>query len=216
MCFPPPAFLFHEPSIDCITINGMESGSTQDAPLKATANWARGMSSSMIRTYWEAQNEMINMSSTDSCPAKVAKHTSEPVKEAGSLATNMLVVVGSVDNLSNNFVACSTISSCFTLPEAVMTWKHAEVASSSSSGGRYTKWNRCITVTNYGYHVYHSRSCIMSCNVLLQVLFGDWPHVICRAQDWSPKRCILKCSCMEMIKYNLFRLTLDLNIIEIE
>jgi hypothetical protein len=38
MCFPPPAFLFHEPSIDCITINATESGSTQDAPLKATAN----------------------------------------------------------------------------------------------------------------------------------------------------------------------------------
>lgn len=38
MCFPPPALLFHEPSIDCITINATESGSTHDAPLKATAN----------------------------------------------------------------------------------------------------------------------------------------------------------------------------------
>jgi hypothetical protein len=62
-----------------------------------------------------------SMSSTDRCPLKIAKHTSEPVKEAGSFATNMLVVVGSVDNLLNNFVACSTMSSCLTLPEAVMT-----------------------------------------------------------------------------------------------
>jgi hypothetical protein len=38
MCFPPPALLFHEPSIDCITISATESGSTHDAPLKATAN----------------------------------------------------------------------------------------------------------------------------------------------------------------------------------
>jgi hypothetical protein len=52
---------------------------------------------------------------------KIAEPTSEPVKEAGSLATNMFVVVGSVDSLLNNFFACSTMSSCLTLPAAVIT-----------------------------------------------------------------------------------------------
>jgi len=58
---------------------------------------------------------------TDKYRAKMAKHTSEPVKEAGFLATNMLVVVGSVDSLLNNLFACCTMSSCLTLPAAVIT-----------------------------------------------------------------------------------------------
>nr|GMD49865.1 40S ribosomal protein S19-1 [Ipomoea batatas] len=68
MCFPPPAPLFHDPNMDCITIRATESGSVQDAPSKATANWANGM------------------------------HTSEPVKTEGPLAINCEAVVGSVDS----------------------------------------------------------------------------------------------------------------------
>lgn len=54
----------------------------------------------------------------------------------------------------------------------------------------------------------------MSCNVVLEVLFGDRPDIICRTQDWSAKGCILECSCMEMIKYNFLGLSLDLYKIE--
>lgn len=50
ICFPPPALLFQEPNIACMTIRAMESGSVQDAPLKAIANWAKGTSSSIILT----------------------------------------------------------------------------------------------------------------------------------------------------------------------
>lgn len=49
------------------------------------------------------------------------KHTSEPVKQAGWVETNMLVVVGSVGRSLNSFVAISTISSCLTAPAAVIT-----------------------------------------------------------------------------------------------
>lgn len=38
MCFPPPELLLHDPSICCMTIKAMESGSVHDAPLNATAN----------------------------------------------------------------------------------------------------------------------------------------------------------------------------------
>jgi hypothetical protein len=55
MCFPPLALLFQEPNIACMTIKAMESGSVQDAPLKATANCAKGTSSSIILT-WFLQN----------------------------------------------------------------------------------------------------------------------------------------------------------------
>lgn len=45
-----PEFLFHEPSICCMIMSGSESGSVQDAPLKATANWMVGKSGSRMRT----------------------------------------------------------------------------------------------------------------------------------------------------------------------
>lgn len=48
-------------------------------------------------------------------------HTSEPVKMAGSLATNWEAVVGSADNLVKSFFTCSTISSCLTAPAAAIT-----------------------------------------------------------------------------------------------
>lgn len=50
--------------------------------------------------------------------------TSEPVKTAGSFATNSEAVVGSVDNLVKSFFTCSTISSCLTAPAAAITWKY--------------------------------------------------------------------------------------------
>ncbi|KAF7845607.1 putative mitochondrial-processing peptidase subunit beta [Senna tora] len=50
ICFPPPAVLFQEPNIACMTMREIESGSAQDAPSKATANCARGISSSIILT----------------------------------------------------------------------------------------------------------------------------------------------------------------------
>ena len=62
MCFPPPAFLFQEPSIDCMTINAIESGSVQDAPLNATANCASGISSSIILTWtWQTLEARKNI-----------------------------------------------------------------------------------------------------------------------------------------------------------
>lgn len=49
ICLPAPVDLFHDPSIACMTINATESGSVHDTPLNATANCARGASSSLMR-----------------------------------------------------------------------------------------------------------------------------------------------------------------------
>ena len=45
-----PLALFQAPSICCITMRGMESGSEYAAPFHATANWRVGRSGSRIRT----------------------------------------------------------------------------------------------------------------------------------------------------------------------
>lgn len=128
MCFPPPAFLFHEPNIACITIRAMESGSVQDAPLKATANCARGISSSIILTCYCITSKMnISWETYDTDHITLTGYytikspTSEPVKIAGSFAANWEAVVGSAESFINNFFTCSTTSSCFTAPDAAIT-----------------------------------------------------------------------------------------------
>lgn len=49
------------------------------------------------------------------------KVTSEPVKIAGSFATNSEVIVELLDSFVNNFFTCSTTSSCLTAPAAAIT-----------------------------------------------------------------------------------------------
>ena len=92
MCFPPPEFLLYEPNIACMTIKGMESGSVQDAPLKATANCAKGTSSSMILTcFLTAMKQKYGLAKENhnTIEEQIGSFpTSEPVKVAGSLATN--------------------------------------------------------------------------------------------------------------------------------
>ena len=45
-----PLALFQAPSICCMTMSGMESGSEYAAPFHATANWSVGRSGSRTRT----------------------------------------------------------------------------------------------------------------------------------------------------------------------
>lgn len=52
--------------------------------------------------------------------------TSDPVKIAGSLATNWEAVVESDDNFVNKPFTDPTISSCLTAPEATTTWNRTK------------------------------------------------------------------------------------------
>lgn len=132
VCFPPPAFLFHEPNIACMTIRGMESGSVQDAPLKAIANCARGISSSIILTwFWYKGTSQTGKGGKrkekkrycfNGEPNSIHVPTSEPVKIAGSFATSWVAVIGLSDNFVNKLFTFKTKSSCLTAPEATITW----------------------------------------------------------------------------------------------
>lgn len=57
---------------------------------------------------------------------------------------------------------------------------------------------------------YHPRSSVMCLNVALQMLFSDCLDVLCRSKNSSTQRSVLESSCMQMVKYNLLCLSLNL------
>lgn len=144
--------------------------------------------------------------------------TSEPVKTAGSFATNSEAVVGSVDNLVKSFFTCSTISSCLTAPAAAITWKYKKIQTyqtRSKTKHISRKQNDPEKAPSNISTVFtepdHSRSCIMSWNVVLQMCFSDCLYILSRSQYRSPQRSVLESSRMQMIKNNFFSLSFHLH-----
>lgn len=70
----------------------------------------------------KCQTTQCNCFAKKSLDTAICKHTSEPVKIAGSFAANSEVVAELSDNFVNSFSTCLTISSCLTAPEAAITY----------------------------------------------------------------------------------------------
>lgn len=135
-------------------------------------------------------------------------HTSDPVNIAGSFSTNCEVVMGLADSFVNIFFTCSTTSSCFTAPEAEITWIKQSSKISCVNSNVYTVtiilWQNNIS-NSYKVYIlvkYHSVSSIVGWNIIFDILLCYLHNVFSRSKNSPTKRSVLERSSMQMVKNN--------------